>query len=466
MSGTVWGGKHAAFTKGQKLLVWAGSTLYEHPLATPGAAVSRGTLFSTGQQNGIMLRDRVYFADASGLAVPKAVTFDGTNLAITSLPATAPKAKLVEVFKDRLIAAGDPANPQNVYFSNLESKGSGANEDTAPFGPMRDWDVKSLIGTSRDVSALGPMAAQILVFHSKSIERIRGGIPPETNVDSDMSTDMFSDQMGCTDPASVCNWQENVLFANARGVHLTDGATIRSLTDQGSIGDFWRWVYSRKRTGTQVVCGVFLDFLIVTILTDYVPVGGSGQEAFTFICDLNERTWFRFSNFRTTCYIESELGGEEMWAGVSPENRLYRVGPTFYGNQDIPEGLARTTLVDAIDADGKPVLPFIDLGWKRLGPEGVKRVRHIYVSHQTRMASGSGDVFDVQYNTDIGTELLFPAMISAGMLPTVTHYTRHRLKMGKRGYGVRLIVKQTAPTAVTRLYDVAVDEWPQDRGKL
>ena len=464
LAGTIWGGKHAAFSKGQKLLVWGGNTLYDHPIAAPGTPSSIGTLFTSGLQNGVMLRDRVYFADGQGLAVPKRVSWDGVSApVIESIHSSAPKAKLVEVYKEYLIAAGDPANPQNLYFSLLESDPSSG----PPFGPMAAWDVKSVMGAPRDITALAPMSGQILLFHPKSIGKIRGGIPPSSNTDTDMTQDMFSDQMGCTDPASVCQWQENVIFCNSRGVHLTDGATIRSLSDQGSIGDFWRFVYSRKRSGTQVVAGVFLDFLLVTILTDYTPPGMTHDEPFTFVCDLNERTWFRFANYYPTCYIESELGAEEVWAGLDADLKLMKIGPVFYGNQDIPEGAVPVSpLVDAIDGNTKPVLPLIDLGWKRLGPEGVKRLRHVYVSHQTRLATGNADVLQVDYQTNIGTELLAPSMTTAGLLPTVSEYTRHRLKVGKRGYGIRFIIKQTVPTAVSRLYDVGVEEWAQDRGKL
>jgi hypothetical protein len=454
LAGTVWGGKHAAFSKGPLLLVHAGSKLYNHPL-TSAPPVDLGTLFTSTLTNGVMLRDRVYFADGAGLAVPKRVSYDGSSIPITPIHSAAPKAKLVEVYKDRLILTADPAQPQRVTFSPLEIDG----------GPTAAFDALSYVDTSRAVTAFAPMGAQILCFHAKSIEKIRGSIPPGANLDTDMFLDMFSDQQGCEDPASVCQWQENVIFANSRGVHLTDGATIRSLSDQGSIGDFWRTLYERKRAGTQVIAGVFLDYLFCTILSDFQA--GDPPEALpvTLCCDLNNRTWFRLSNIDVTCYIESESGVEEMWGGLDVGKRLIKISPTFYGHVDLPEsGVIPPTVVDSVDGDGKPVLPLLDTGFKKLGPEGVKRLRHIYLSHQSQRTTTPAEIFSVEYR--VNPAPIRSDFMVAGTVPSEQQYTRSRVNVGRRGYGIQVVVRQVLPTYLTRLYDVAVGEWAQDRGKL
>src|SRR5262245_52629647 len=208
----IWGGKHAAFRAGTKLLLGGGGGIYDVNLTT-GVATGVDTI-PDGLHNGILLRDRVYFADKSGATVPTVWTYNGTAITKASVHATAPKATLLGAYKDRLIAAGDPANPANIYFSPLEIDG----------GPLGAWDNKSFIGTTRAITAIYPMTAQILIFHDGSIEKIRGGIPPATGIDTDMNVDVFSEQIGTSDPASVVAWQENVCFANPHGVYLTDGA--------------------------------------------------------------------------------------------------------------------------------------------------------------------------------------------------------------------------------------------------
>jgi hypothetical protein len=51
-------------------------------------------------------------------------------------------------------------------------------------------------------------------------------------------------------------------------------------------------------------------------------------------------------------------------------------------------------------------------------------------------------------------------------LPGEEDYKRNRVRLGKSGYGVAVKVAQIRPTYLSRLHDVAVDQWPQDRGKL
>ena len=76
----------------------------------------------------------------------------------------------------------------------------------------------------------------------------------------------------------------------------------------------------------------------------------------------------------------------------------------------------------------------LDLGWKTLGPEGVKRLRHVYVSHQTQRASAPGERHSrVEYQVNIGTECSHRLHARAGQLPTVHAVHAHRLKVGQAG---------------------------------
>ena len=209
-----------------------------------------------------MLGDRVYFADGAGAQRPKYVTRAGA--ALTHRPAHGGPAGELVLASTRTGCSwpGDPAQPQRIYFSELE---------TERVEPARQPGTRSPTGLRRvRVTGLWPMGAQILVFHDGSIEKLRGSIPPGTDRrHDDMWLDPFTEQMGCNDPASIVGWQENVIWAAPRGVYLSDGSTIRSLTEQGGIGDLWRTLYANKRPGTQVVAAVFLDLLFVSVLTDW-----------------------------------------------------------------------------------------------------------------------------------------------------------------------------------------------------
>ena len=192
-------------------------------------------------QNGVKLNDRVYFMDGAGLTVPKYVTFDGTTVAVTDVNASAPKAKVGLAYRQRLCLAGDPANPYNVYFSRTEDDPDG--QGLSALGP------EVLGGTNNEVTGLAAMASQILVFHPAMIERIRGTTPPETDVDDDMFVETLTDQVGCVHPQTILPWRENIIFADERGVFMTDGSTVRNLTELGGMGDFWRQAYGSRIAG-------------------------------------------------------------------------------------------------------------------------------------------------------------------------------------------------------------------------
>ena len=303
-----------------------------------------------------------------------------------------------------------------MFFSPLPTDGTRSHTT----GPQGTWDPLSYMDSPRTVTGLAPMTSLILVFHPKSIWKIRGGIPGARSRD-DMTTDMFSDQMGCEDPGSICNWQENVIFANSRGVHLTDGATIRSLTDQGAIGDFWRTIFSRKRAGTRVVAGVYLDFLYVTILTSYIPPGESAQENLRSRSSATS-TSGRGSGFHNSTRLVTSSPRRvrrRCSAASTPTSKLSNISPLSPGCR--PSGRAGATSDhqrrgrECATRDAAP-----RLGWKRLGPEGVKRVRHVYVSHQTQTIDPVAvpQPLRVDYGTNVQTERA--DFITAGTLPERT----------------------------------------------
>jgi hypothetical protein len=469
LAGTIWGGCHAAFSKGTKLLVCGGSNLYDQTgwaapdmfSLSPASIV--GTLFASGQHNGVMLRDRVYFADATGIQTPKYVTFNGTSIGLSQLSgANAPKATVLAAYKDRLLAGGDPSNPTRLYFSPLEVDG----------GPPGAWDNLSYIDTPRSIAAIMPMAASILVFHDGFTSKVRGGVPPGTNIDSDMSVDIYSAQLGCVDPASIVAWQENVIFANMHGIHITDGSTIRSLTDQGGISEAWRELYALKRGGTQVSAEVYLDHLYVSILTSYTGATPVEQRSFLFICDLSERTWHRFENVEATAMIRATVGAEQVWWGVDAQNRaapygnrLARLSPMLAAQREADTDNPVIPYPDIVDGDAAPVLPRMETGWMRMSKTEVeKRIRALYVSHYTQSQSQpTADALNISAKI---APAPYTAFQDLGNLPCSSRYVRRRVRLGRPAYGLQVKIEQTIPSHVSALYDIGVEAWAADGTKL
>jgi hypothetical protein len=455
--GTIWGGYYAAFTKGQRLLAVSNSLVHDVD-TTSGAISAQGAGPATMVQNGVKLRDRVYFMDGAGLTTPRVVTFDGVSFANAALPATAPKAKVAIAYKDRLVAGGDPANPAELYFSPLETDG----------GPPAAWDALSHVPTNNEITGLAGMAGQILVFHPAMIERVRGSIPPETDVEPDMYVETLTDQVGCVQPHTIVPWRENIIFADERGVFITDGATVRNLTELGGIGDFWRLAYGSRISGQGVSCGTFLDYLVVTINCQVPP---STSFEFTMICDLNTRSWFRFSNFPATCYIPSESAMEELYAGHYVTNKLTKVSSMFQDAVPIV-----TPHPDYVDGNAVSVLPTFTTGFKRLAKnEGLQRIRNVLLSyhHESFLRALTPNGVKIEYRTDPPTpedlDMTTGGVVGwteAGRVPDTNRYSRKKLPIGKSAYGLMLRVTSLTPSRTNRFFSVDVETTAQDRGKV
>lgn len=451
----IWGGRYTRFLKGSKLMINADSQIWDVGINT-GTGVSVGAGPAAMVQNPVKLRDRVYWPEGTGTTTPYVTTYDGGTITIANLPASATKAKVALAYKDRLVVAGDPDNPADVVFSPLEIDG----------GPLVAWDPLSKIGTTAEVTGLAGMPGQILVFHPSMVERIHGSIPPGADLQSDMYVDTLTDQVGCTEPQTIVSWRENIIWADERGVFLTEGATVRNIIEQGHMGDIWRSVYGNKVSGASVSCGVFFDYLCVSIVTlgNEYPV--------TFVCDLNTRSWMRFSNFAGTCYIPSEGPEEEQYCGNYFSHKLMRLSPMFTG--------ALTEInppPDHIDGNGTPVKGRVITGFMRLADEeGMQRVRDVRISysHHSYVTPLQTQGIQVYYRTTPPTpeelDLNDPSNVvgwtSAGFVPDALPYSRKKLAIGKRCFGVMLRIDSASNSRTSRIYSVGILTTAQDRGKV
>lgn len=457
LGGWIWGGYYAAFNAGQKLMMVANSKIWDIDIVT-GAATDAGAGPATMLQNGVKLHDKVYFFDGAGASRPRMVTH-GSPVAVATLPASAPQAVVGIAYRNRLVVGGDPAQPQRVSFSPILEDG----------GPNSTWDTaEAWIDTSNPVTGLVGMAGQMLVFHPAAIERIRGTVPPGVDVDDDMYVETLTDQVGCVLPQTIVPWRENVIFADERGVFITDGSTVRNLTELGGMGDFWRTIYENRATsGPSVSCGTFLDYLMVTVLC----VIDSTLVPFTLVCDLNTRSWFRFTNHPATCYVPSESSSEEAYCGNRVTSTVMHTSTMFV--DPLPLG---SPPEDYIDGNALAVKATLSTGFERLSKEeGLKRLRNVHVSyHHESLENPSTDLgIRVDYRVDPPTleeiDLLtgdVSGWTVSGYLPMVTGYSRKKLPIHKAGYGVMIRVSSTAPSRTWRLFSVGVESQAQDRGKV
>jgi len=420
----------APYTSGEQNLGNAGGTLYGISNTPPYPLTNRGAVPATVKQNPVMLFDQVVWLDGAGASTPTIVAPSGAPAPIAA--ANAPKATLGTIWGEYLVVANQPGHEDTVYWA-------------PPDDATQPWDPNAFWRTTGQVTGLAGLRTIILVFHASSIERLRGSRPPAGTDKGDMILEPLFQQVGTTEAKTIAYWQENVLFADEHGVHITDGAVLRNLIQQGSMATYWRGLYNHK---TSISATVFLDYYVVSIIRD---------DGLTdcLVCDLNARQWFRFSNIAAVSMWASggTVGMERFWGGIQGTDRLARFSSCFF---------PIVSNTPAQDANGVNVLPYLETGWYRLAPEGRKRIRFAYLSYDARVSAASPDPLQLSY-------ILGPAdtnWMTAGTLPITSDYSRFRLPVGKAPYGIAFRLQQLQPTDVTRVSDLAVEVHPIDRGRV
>lgn len=443
---TIEGGIYATFKQGERLLVIAGGTLYKVNL-TDGAVTEIGAVGNVAQ-NPVKLADQVIVPN-TGNTPPKVLTApDATSVTIGNAGANAATGRFAVTYKGRVLLQGGAGFEERIYFS-------------PPRDATQAWDnTRSWQGTSLPLTGIGALRAMILCFHGGSVERIRGSEPPsEGNPEGDLTLENLFDRAGCGDARSIAYWNDNCIFADERGCHLTDGAIVRNLISQGGLVSYWRALYTAKAS---LAAEVFLDYYVVTIIrTDGI--------ALTLICDLNRRAWFRFTNIKANVYIRSFGMKEQLWAAREPEHRLHTIHDCFFPLDTIT----------VADADGVFVLPSFETSFHRLGDWGRKRIRFAYTSYDIRTTSSelaqawrehegleviahaaNGEAKAALQNLLEVGYILTPNQATysiAGVLPETTDMKRFRLPINKHRYGIGFRFRQTAPSVLTRIHQYEVE---------
>src|SRR4029077_11277742 len=171
---------------------------------------------------------------------------------------------------------------------------------------------------------------------------------------------------------------------------------------------------------------------------------------------------------------------DDLNQGAAFKWRLARLSPGFSGITDIdpdpsPPG-SLPTLPVAQDDDQRWILPRITTAWVPIGAAGQKRMRAVYVSHSTQTPTTTPatdptkPVLRVAYRL---TPVILDSFVEMGQLPATQNgipysnmYDRKRLPLGRPGYGIQVHIEQVAPSHISRLYDIQVENWPIDRARV
>jgi hypothetical protein len=419
---------YAPFNSGAQVLavgqVAGTAKLY---VVSSGGVVEVGSCPITGERPKFYI-DRMIFCQKDATHAP--YSYNGTAVAI--MGGSPPAAKLSEIYKTRFVLANGPANPNRIWFSpvpNIEST----------------WDTaNSWIDCDFSLTGLAATQNQLFAFSEAHTERIVGSTPPPG---SDMDRSVVA-AIGCTDARSIVAQDNNVIFANPRGVYLMPGSGYPvSLTKRGGIEAYWQSLLtSYDRASWTISAGLFRSFLIVTILNGTTHVD-------TLMCNLDTYAWWRISNFKALMYANALGAGEELYYADRTTNRIVKCAGIF------SPGSTNTA-----DADTAMIAPTLELRMLGSGP-ALKHFGHGHVTYDMLGAQGvHAPKFRVEIAPGVEATTFETAsdLLSTGTSAPTTPQ-RERFTVGKvsQGLTVRLsALLDTLPATELELYAVELEQRP------
>jgi hypothetical protein len=437
----------APYSAGERIIVNAGTTIYRiDPPATfnnPGTAVSLGTIRPTASP--IFHRNRMVLPHFAGSQRAQTLDWNGTTYTIAELPASSFMGQLGTVFGDRVVLANSAAEPTTLAFSK-------------PGDPMLDWNVLSKIPTSLPITGIVEQRGTLLVFHSGSVERIRGAHPPDSdsgNQFGDMLLEPLFGNVGCINARTISRWGDNVLFADARGIHMTDGSSIVNLAEEGGMSKRWADLMGdifRRLDGvtTEWHMGgtVFRDYYILSHRN--VRMGAN----YCFVIHIPTREWIRLGNVNSNCFGVSAGASEMLLAADMNTKRVVELSRVFAHDEDRGFPL--------VDGNDIPVLPYVETGWLHL--PAYSRVHSLFFDYET-FGFSDDPAIEVAYK-------LTPAMRQgedfkvAGTLLDTGPAVKRKLRMGVRARGIALKLQAVEPVYDLRLHGIEAHIDPEESTHL
>ena len=354
---------------------------------------------------------------SNGTTAPK--QYDGTTVA--NLGGTPPAGKYGCVYKSRMVLAGTSANPQRIFFSPTP-------DITTTWDTTNSW-----IDADYAVTGLAALSNAIIIFSQGHVERITGSTPPPG---SDMDRQPIG-SIGCSDARSIVIQDGNVIFANPRGVYLTNCSGFASLTTDGLIESYWQSLLATYDPASwTIACGTFRSFLFVTIMNGSTLVD-------SLVCYLPRRAWARLANWKAVMYANAFATNEEMYYADRSTNRVLTTSGIFTpaaGNKN--------------DANGTAVSPTLQFRLTGSGP-WLKHFGNARLTYDMRDAATDNPTLAVQVAANL--EATTFAAVSESPLAETTDLARSRFTVAKQSQAVNVKIAQTNASSKTEIYALEVD---------
>lgn len=358
--------------------------------------------------------DKLILTANDGTTSPK--YYDGA--AVAAVAASAPAGKFAEIYKTRLVLGNTAANPNRLYFSPTP-------DITAAWDTTNSW-----IDCDYSISGLAATSNQLIIFSQGHTERIIGSTPPPG---SDMDRTVIG-SVGCTDARSICVQENNVLFANPRGIYLTNGSGFASLTTEGQIEAYWQGLFSGYSASSwTIAAGIFRSFYFVTIMNGSTHID-------TLMCNVPRRAWWRMTNTKACAYATA--------VGISEE--------LYYADRSAPKivsmsGIFNPTASNKADADGTAVAPQAQLRITGQGP-GLKHFGFGHITYDMRDAASDAPTLALSVAPGVEATT-FTAVPESALLET-TDADRKRYTIAKVSQGINVKLAQANASSKTEVYAV------------
>lgn len=424
---------YCPFTAGAKTLV-IGQNGELWNIATPtdvGAAIVPGSPPT-------YYRAKMIIPNSNGTTAP--MYYDGTTLG--NLAGTPPTGQLCGSFKDHALLAKSSANDNRIWFSAA--------------GDPTTWNTSAgyIDSSGGTLTAIAPLKSMILLFHADSTERIRGSVPPPG---TDMILEPFL-SVGCLDPFSVATWNDRVIFANAKGIFMTDGAGWSDLTARAGMSTYWQTTMLSYTTSWRLGAGIYRNHYIISINNSTTLVDA-------FAVNLNTGAFIRLSNFNGNCFAQVATGGvEELYMGLANAGRVAKISPVWTpasGNKNDGDGTTPTPVFETMVHMG-----FDRLHRRWIPSQGMQRWKYVYAAMQLTDYATDTPTVTISYVTNPKPTAAYTAIsTTVAAATTFKGEIRRQITTGNKSPWLGLKVAQTGAGDL-QLQSLSLSYDPLERGAL
>lgn len=345
------GSKYLLATSGTSIYQWNGTQW----VAIKTGLTGNGLVF--GYQ---VFNDNLYMCNG----VDGLLKYDGTTV---STVAGAPQGKYLTLFKNHMFMAGDPANPNLVYFSDLATAESWPALDVIAEN-TNDGDVITGLKVFKDM---------LVIFKERGKFILKGSGPSYYVNVGPIGKGTVSQNSAVVIPDYESGHGDLLVFLARDGVYAFDGVHDRLLSDpiQGSV-NLWNQQYLSGAVAVDYGHKYWLS----------VPEGTVVNNTRTYVFDYIHMAWTRYS-IAASCFVVYQ----------DPT----KLTPTLYSG-DTTKGVVYQQDTGTTDNgaafDAYYVTKNFDLG----SPAHMKRFKGLFLFAPTQLQNYS---VSVTYNVDFGKSI-------------------------------------------------------------